>query len=102
MRFGFRLFTLLVAAMAAAGSVQQSMTAEPITIVALGDSTTAGTPGFLSPVEAAPDGKGDETSQFAYWMMKARPGWRVLNRGVNGERSEQILGRFARDVLAHR
>ena len=35
------------------------------TIVALGDSTTAGTPGFLSPLESPPDGRGDVESQFA-------------------------------------
>jgi len=68
-------------------------------IVALGDSTTAGTPGFLSPVEAPPDGRGDRTSQYAYWLMQAHPEWEVLNRGVNGERSDQIAARFARDVI---
>lgn len=70
-----------------------------IRIVALGDSTTAGTPGFLSPLEAPPLGRGDVTSQYAWWLMKARPDWDVLNRGVNGERSDQIRARFARDVL---
>ena len=50
-------------------------------IVALGDSTTAGTPGFQSPLEAPPNGRGDETSQYAYWLMRAQPGWEVLNRG---------------------
>jgi lysophospholipase L1-like esterase len=68
-------------------------------IVALGDSTTAGTPGFQSPLEAPPNGRGDETSQFAYWLMKAQPEWDVLNRGVNGERSDQIAARCARDVI---
>jgi lysophospholipase L1-like esterase len=68
-------------------------------IVALGDSTTAGTPGFLSPLEAPPNGRGDETSQYAYWLMRAQPGWEVLNRGVNGERSDQIAARIARDAL---
>lgn len=71
-------------------------------IVALGDSTTAGTPLFLSPLEAPPEGQGDERSQFAYWLMQKRPDWRVLNRGVNGERSDQIAARFDRDVLAER
>src|SRR5262245_20380390 len=71
-----------------------------IRIVALGDSTTAGTPAFLSPVEAPPDGKGDVTSQFTYWLGKAHPEWEVLNRGVNGERSDQIAARFDRDVRA--
>jgi lysophospholipase L1-like esterase len=70
-----------------------------IRIVALGDSTTAGTPAFKSPVEAPPDGRGDVTSQFAYWLTKAHPEWEVLNRGVDGERTDQIAARFDRDVL---
>jgi lysophospholipase L1-like esterase len=69
-------------------------------IVAIGDSTTAGTPAFESPIEAPPNGRGDETSQYAYWLMKARPEWDVINRGVNGERSDQIRARFERDVVA--
>jgi lysophospholipase L1-like esterase len=68
-------------------------------LVALGDSTTAGTPGFKSPLEVPPDGEGDIESQYAFWLMKAHPEWQVLNRGVNGERSDQIRARFARDVL---
>jgi lysophospholipase L1-like esterase len=68
-------------------------------IVAIGDSTTAGTPGFLSPLEAPPEGSGDLTSQFAYWLMRQRPDWRVLNRGINGERADQIRARFNRDVV---
>ena len=69
-----------------------------ITIVALGDSTTAGTPAHKSPIEAPPNGSGNVESQYAYWLMRAHPDWQVLNRGVNGERSDQIRGRFARDV----
>lgn len=65
----------------------------------MGDSTTAGTPGFLSPLEAPPDGRGDATSQYAYWLMRERPDWEVLNRGVNGERSDEIRARFDRDVV---
>src|SRR5688500_15452974 len=68
-------------------------------IVAIGDSTTAGTPGFRSPLEAPPAGAGDATSQYAWWLMQAHPDWDVLNRGVNGERSDQIRARFERDVL---
>lgn len=71
-------------------------------IVAIGDSTTAGTPGFLSPIEAPPDGRGDVTSQYAYWLMKAHAEWTVANCGVNGERSDQIAARFGRDVVAAR
>ena len=73
-----------------------------ITIVALGDSTTAGTPEFKSPIEAPPDGAGNQESQFAYWLMKRHPEWTVLNRGVNGERTDQIAARFDRDVVAAR
>jgi lysophospholipase L1-like esterase len=73
-----------------------------VRIVAMGDSTTAGTPAFLSPVEAPPSGRGDQTSQYAYWLMRSRPDWEVLNRGVNGERSDQIRARFERDVVEPR
>jgi len=69
-----------------------------ITIVALGDSTTAGTPAFKSPIEAPPNGSGNAESQYAHWLTKAHPDWQVLNRGVNGERSDQIRARFARDA----
>lgn len=71
-----------------------------IRVVALGDSTTAGTPGFRSPVEAPPNGQGDTTSQYAYWLMKAHPQCDVVNCGADGERSDQILARFERDVVA--
>ena len=67
---------------------------QKITILALGDSTTAGTPGFRSPVEAPPEGEGDPKSQYAYWMMLRNPEYDVLNRGVNGERTDQIFERF--------
>lgn len=71
-----------------------------VTIVGLGDSTTSGTPGFRSPLEAPPDGAGDEQSQYIYWAGLRHPDWRLLNRGVNGERTDEILRRFGRDVAA--
>ena len=71
----------------------------PIRIVALGDSTTAGTPAFKSPLESPPAGSGDDTSQYAFWLMKAHPEWVVLNRGINGQRSDEIRARFDRDVI---
>jgi lysophospholipase L1-like esterase len=73
--------------------------ASSIVIVALGDSTTAGTPLFKSPIEAPPAGSGDERSQYAYWLHAKHAEWQVLNRGVNGERSDQIAARFDRDVV---
>ena len=74
---------------------------QTVTVICLGDSTTAGTPLYKSPLEAPPDGEGDERSQYAYWLRQWHPDWCVLNRGVNGERSDQIAARFDRDVLAH-
>lgn len=74
--------------------------AAALLIVALGDSTTAGTPFFKSPIEAAPNGSGDAAAPFAFRMTQVHPEWTVLNRGVNGERSDQIAARFDRDVLA--
>jgi len=71
-------------------------------IVAMGDSTTAGTPAFKSPREAPPRGSGDETSQYAYWLMKAHPDWDVINQGVNAQRSDVIASRFDEDVLAQK
>lgn len=71
-----------------------------VSIVALGDSTTAGTPAFKSPREAPPRGEGDATSQYAYWLMKAHPDWDVVNQGINGERSDEIAARFDEDVIA--
>ena len=53
-------------------------------IVGLGDSTTAGTPAFLSPLESPPNGRGNPESQYAYWMNQLHPEWTVLNRGING------------------
>src|SRR5262249_7129630 len=74
----------------------RSQQAPMITIVALGDSTTAGTPAYKSPIEAPPAGSGDVESQYAYWLSRAHPDWQVLNRGVNGERSDQIRARSDR------
>lgn len=68
------------------------------TVVGLGDSTTAGTPGFFSPREAPPEGRGDPESQYAYWLTRLCPAWQVLNRGVRGQRTDQILARFDYDV----
>ncbi len=72
-----------------------------IKIVALGDSTTAGSPGFCPPSQCPPKGRGDQESQYAYWLMKRNLDWEVFNQGVNGERSDQIFKRFDSDVLSH-
>jgi lysophospholipase L1-like esterase len=67
-------------------------------VAALGDSTTAGTPLFKSPVEAPPHGEGDATAPFPYWLEQLEPSWDVRNLGVNGERTDQIRARWDRDV----
>ena len=82
-------------------NIAQTPTAR-VVIVAMGDSTTAGTPAFRSPRESPPHGSGDETSQYAYWLMKDHAGWDVINQGVNGQRSDQISARFEDDVVARR
>ena len=65
----------------------------PLTIVAIGSSSTAGA--------------GASAPQFAYParleadLRRLLPGVpvRVVNRGVNGEQAPQMIDRFARDVL---
>ena len=79
-----------------------AMTQTKVRIVAMGDSTTAGTPAFKSPREAPPKGSGDETSQYAYWLMRAHPDWEVVNQGINAQRSDQIAARFEADVIAQK
>ena len=66
----------------------------------MGDSTTAGTPVFKSPREVPPRGQGDETSQYAYWLMRDHPDWEVINQGINVQRSDVIHARFEEDVIA--
>jgi lysophospholipase L1-like esterase len=80
--------------------IAMSHTQSPVRIVAMGDSTTAGTPAFKSPREAPPRGSGDVTSQYAYWLMQSHPGWEVINQGVNAQRSDVIAARFDEDVIA--
>lgn len=75
------------------------MPSRTLTIVGLGDSTTAGTPGFRSPLESPPQGEGNPESQYAFWMMRAHPEWSVLNRGINGQTAAQVRARFGTDVL---
>ena len=84
------------------GCLTQISDAKPsLIIVGLGDSTTAGTPQFQSPLEAPPAGAGNAESQYAYWMRQAHPEWTVINQGINGQRSDEILARFDSSVLKH-
>jgi lysophospholipase L1-like esterase len=67
---------------------------EPLTIVAIGSSSTAGA-GASSPAASYP-------SQLAVELSKLLPGHHitVLNRGVNGEETNDMMARFATGVLA--
>jgi acyl-CoA thioesterase I len=67
---------------------------EPITIVAVGSSSTAGA-GASSPAKAYP-------ARLEADLRARFPGIpiRVLNRGVNGEEATQMVARFETSVLA--
>ena len=69
---------------------------QPLTIVAIGSSSTAGA-GASSPDATYP-------SRLAVELRTRFPGRdiTVLNRGVNGEETNNMMGRFAADVLAAR
>jgi lysophospholipase L1-like esterase len=68
-----------------------------ITLVAtLGDSITAGSPGYdPDPRLRETLGFGaDEKSQWQYWAQKAHPDLRFRNCGVYGQRTEEIARRL--------
>ena len=67
---------------------------EPLTIVAIGSSSTAGA-GASSPAASYP-------SRLAVELRARFPGHdiTVLNRGVNGEETDNMMARFATDVMA--
>ena len=53
-----------------------------VTIVALGDSTTAGTPGFAQPGRVRRRrAAATEQCQYAYWLMQAHPEWACATAG---------------------
>jgi len=66
----------------------------PLTIVAIGSSSTAGA-GASSPAASYP-------SRLALELKRRLPGHAitVLNRGVGGQETEQMMARFATDVIA--
>jgi acyl-CoA thioesterase I len=67
---------------------------QPLTIVAIGSSSTAGA-GATSPEASYP-------SRLAVELRAKFPGREitVLNRGVNGEETDNMMARFASDVMA--
>jgi len=67
---------------------------EPLVIVAIGSSSTAGA-GASSPAASYP-------SRLAVELKQRFPGHEitVLNRGVNGEETQQMMARFSTGVIA--
>ena len=65
-------------------------------VVAVGDSITAGNPGWDPDPErrALEDPGDDETSQYLYWAARGHPGMRFENHGVGGERTDEIRARL--------
>ena len=59
-------------------------------VVGLGDSITAGNPGWDPDPARRPfeDPGDDERSQYLYWAARANPGMRFSNHGVGGQRTE--------------
>lgn len=73
----------------------ESDTKATIVVSALGDSITAGNPGWdPDPVRRLSEGD-DPQSQYLYWAARADPRIDFRNHGVGGEVTEEILGRFA-------
>jgi len=67
---------------------------QPLTIVAIGSSSTAGA-GASSPAASYP-------SRLAVELQQRFPGhdFTVLNRGINGEETDDMMARFESDVIA--
>jgi lysophospholipase L1-like esterase len=77
-------------------SKNEAVTDAPITVSALGDSITAGTP-FWDPAPHVRTQVGsdlDERHQWPYWAERTHPGIAIRNHGVNLERTDQIAMRL--------
>lgn len=65
-------------------------------IAALGDSITAGNPGYdPDPATRRRLGLGDDAeSQWEYWAQRKHPDLQIRNCGVRGERTDEIIRRL--------
>jgi lysophospholipase L1-like esterase len=69
--------------------------ARSVIVVTLGDSITAGTPGWDPSAEVrAREGATDPESQWQYWAARVNPRLEFRNCGVNRERTDQIAARL--------
>jgi lysophospholipase L1-like esterase len=69
------------------------MSNSKIVVAALGDSITAGSPGW-DPDPRRRTSDADPESQYGYWVEKADPRLEVRNFGVYGERTDEIARRL--------
>lgn len=65
-----------------------------VVVVGLGDSITAGNPGYDPDPARRPFEGDDPESQYLYWAARANPGMEFRNHGVGGETTGEILARF--------
>jgi lysophospholipase L1-like esterase len=86
----------LSAVLLLAGCGGSGTPARIILVATLGDSITAGSPGYdPDPRMRETLGFGaDEKSQWQYWAQKAHPDLRFRNCGVYGQRTEEIARRL--------
>jgi lysophospholipase L1-like esterase len=86
-------------------STSTSESSDGVLVAALGDSITAGSPGYdPDPQQRAALGFGDDPkSQYEYWAQRANPQLRFRNCGIFGQRTDEIavrLGECARGADA--
>lgn len=86
---------LLSLALAGCGGDSQDKPAEPRLVVAMGDSITAGTPGWdPDPALRERFNAHNPKSQWEYWAQEALgEGYEFRNCGVPGDRTDEILAR---------
>ena len=86
----------LAVLLAGCGSGSSSQKGGGTLVAALGDSITAGSPGYdPDPLQRDRLGFGaDEKSQWEYWAQRKHPELRFRNCGVYGERTDQIAARL--------
>jgi lysophospholipase L1-like esterase len=86
----------ILGVLALAGCGSSAQTTGTTLVATLGDSITAGSPGYdPDPRMREILGFGaDDKSQWQYWAAKADPGLRFRNCGVYGQRTDEIARRL--------